>query len=317
MQNKKIEVVPYDSNWPKVFEVEAAKIKEALGNNCIDVYHIGSTAVPHLPSKPKIDIIAVVIDPNKSISDLEKVLYTYKGEWNIPFKYGFTKRESVNVNLHVFEQEHPEIELNLTFRDFLREHPIVRDEYASLKNNLLKDSSSFKKKDSMFTGYNLGKDAFIQKILRKTGYNKLRFLKCTHYTEWKTSKALRKNYFFDHLSINDPYTWTFNHDDHKHFVLYQGVDVIGYSHIELLPNKKALLHIITINEENHSQGFGKYFLNLIEKWFKEKSYKSIHVQSSPSVLGFYKKNKYHSMAFNEGGEYHQNSKKTSIGKYLS
>lgn len=58
----KIEVVPYNPNWPLVFEEEAAKIREALGDNYIDIHHIGSTSVPNLAAKPIIDIIPVVRD---------------------------------------------------------------------------------------------------------------------------------------------------------------------------------------------------------------------------------------------------------------
>lgn len=51
---KKIEVVPYDTNWLKIFEAESALIKEALGDNFLAIHHVGSTSVPHLAAKPKI-----------------------------------------------------------------------------------------------------------------------------------------------------------------------------------------------------------------------------------------------------------------------
>ncbi|HHD4626847.1 TPA: GrpB family protein, partial [Legionella pneumophila] len=41
-----IKVVSYDSNWPVQFEQEAERIKKALGSNCIEIHHIGSTSVP-------------------------------------------------------------------------------------------------------------------------------------------------------------------------------------------------------------------------------------------------------------------------------
>ena len=66
-QRKHIEVVPYDPEWPEIFERESLKIREALGDNCIAIHHIGSTFVPGLAAKPKIDMIAVVKEPEKSI----------------------------------------------------------------------------------------------------------------------------------------------------------------------------------------------------------------------------------------------------------
>ncbi len=45
-RTKEIKLVPYDKDWPKVFETEAIKIREALSQNCVAVHHIGSTSVP-------------------------------------------------------------------------------------------------------------------------------------------------------------------------------------------------------------------------------------------------------------------------------
>jgi hypothetical protein len=54
---------------------------------------------------------------------LEKIGFTYKGEWNIPFKFGFTKRTENSINLHVLKEGHPEIGGNLLFRKHLRSNP--------------------------------------------------------------------------------------------------------------------------------------------------------------------------------------------------
>ena len=70
---KKIEVVLHDPNWSSIFEAEAAKIKKILSNNCIAIHHIGSTAVPGLAAKPKIDMIAVVQDLFFNQSQLETI----------------------------------------------------------------------------------------------------------------------------------------------------------------------------------------------------------------------------------------------------
>lgn len=64
-QQRLIEVVSYDANWPMQFEQEAERIKKALGSNCIEIHHIGSTSVPGLAAKPIIDMIPVVLDISK------------------------------------------------------------------------------------------------------------------------------------------------------------------------------------------------------------------------------------------------------------
>jgi GrpB-like predicted nucleotidyltransferase (UPF0157 family) len=130
---REIEVVPYNPDWPIWFENEAEAIKKVLGDNFIAIHHVGSTSVPGLSAKPRIDIIAVLVDPKKSIPALESIGYEYRGEWNIPFKFSFRKRGKLEVNLHVYEEGHPEIESNLLFRDYLRKNPKERGEYQSLK----------------------------------------------------------------------------------------------------------------------------------------------------------------------------------------
>src|ERR1700722_8568009 len=245
---KKVIVTPYNPDWPKIFEIEASKIKKALGPNCLAIHHIGSTSIPGLSAKPVIDIIGVIKDPEKAIEPLEGLGFTYKGEYNIPLRLYFNRSADININLHVYEEGHPEIELNLLFRDYLRNHPETRDEYAHLKEQLLKEKSSHEKNNSVFTGYNLGKDAFIRRVLKAANFSRLRMMKCTHYIEWDAVKRLRQKYFFDPLSIEDPYTWTFNHQEHVHLVLYLVTEIAGYAHIQLWPDQRAALRILVIDE---------------------------------------------------------------------
>jgi GrpB-like predicted nucleotidyltransferase (UPF0157 family) len=95
--------------------------------------HVGSTSVSGLAAKPKIDIVAVAKDRKRAIIDSEKVGYAHRGEWNIPLKCGFTKRGATSVNLHLFfDEDHPGVELNLKFRDYLRAHSDVCAQYAAI-----------------------------------------------------------------------------------------------------------------------------------------------------------------------------------------
>ena len=112
-ETKTIVVTPYNPEWPKMFEMEAAKIQDALGSNFFALHHIGSTAVPGLAAKPVIDMIGVVKHPQMAIQPLENLGFPYKGEYNIPMRFYFNRCEKVETNLHVYEKDHPEIELNL------------------------------------------------------------------------------------------------------------------------------------------------------------------------------------------------------------
>lgn len=316
MITKKIIVVPYCSDWPAIFEREAAQIKEVLGSNCLNLYHIGSTSVPGLSAKPVIDIIGVVKNPKEAIRPLESLGFKYKGEYNIPMRFYFNRSEGVDTNLHIYEDGHPEIDLNLAFRDYLRNHLEARDEYASLKENLLKDEASYEKKGSAFTGYNLGKDAFIRKVLKAANFNRIRIMKCTHYAELNFARKLRQKYFFDPLSMADPYTWTFDHQEHAHLILYQGVEMLGYAHIQFWQSQRAALRIFVIDEPYRHQGFGSQFLELCEQWLKIQGIKSIHDEARPDALSFYRKNGYSDMPFDDPSGEPPSPHDISVGKKL-
>lgn len=314
--NNNVIVTAYNSDWPIMFDAEAIKIRDALGDNCIAVHHVGSTSVPGLIAKPKIDIIAVVKDPANIIEPLEKIGIKFRGEYNIPMHYGFSKRGSTEVNLHVYEEGHPEIELNLLFRDYLRDHPEIRDEYANLKEELLKNSSSHEKKNSMFTGYNLGKDAFIHKVLKAANFNRIRLMLSTHYSEWDMAKKFRQKYFFQPIGISDPYTWTFDHKDHIHLILYQGVEIIGYAHVQLWPDHRAAIRIIVIDEAYRQHGFGSQFLQLCERWLKRKGIRSLHCESRPNTVNFYRRNGYTEMLFEDPSGEAPSPQDVEMGKIL-
>lgn len=315
-KTKKIIVTPYDPDWPSIFETEASKIKAALGSNCLAIHHIGSTSVPGLPAKPVIDMIGVVKNPENAIEPLEGLGFKYKGEYNIPMRFYFNRSTGIETNLHVYEENHPEIELNLLFRDYLRKSPEAHDEYARLKETLLQKKSSYEKNNSFFTGYNLGKDAFIRKILRAASFNRIRIMKCTHYEEWDAAKQLRQKYFFNTLAISDPYTWTFYHKDHAHIILYQGVEIVGYAHIQFWPDQRAALRILVIDEPYRYKGLGSQFLHLCEQWLKKEGIQSLHDEARPDAIKFYRKNGYVEMPFDDPSGEPPSAHDLAMGKLL-
>lgn len=312
VSQKKVEVVPYDPMWPKLFEVEAHRARVALGENFIAIHHVGSTSVPGLSAKPKIDMVAEVSDLSKVGPELISLGYVYRGAFNIPLRKSFMlRRPEVKVNFYIFEKDHPEMELMLCFRDHLRSHPKVQEEYQALKFELLTHEASHQKNGAMFVGYTLGKNELIQKILKQTGFDRHRFVFCTHYSEWDKAKYFRQKYFFDRQNIEDPYTWTFNHPDHRHLALYKGSDVIGYAHIEIFAHARAMIRIMAIEESKRNQGHGGILMGFLEKWLKSIGMSIVHVESTPKAWGFYKKNGFKEMAFDDA-----NGEDIALGKGL-
>lgn len=280
---KEITVVSYDPRWIEVFEEESWMIKSVLQKNCLAVHHVGSTSVPGLAAKPVIDIIAAVVSGQKTIDPLTKSGYQYDGEWNIPFKFGFKRRIPHKVNLHVFESGHPEIELNLCFRDYLRNHPKMRDQYAALKYALLEDDAAYQKKDSFFRGYTLGKYDFIQDVLKAAGFNGVRFLKCSHPHEWKVAEEMCRDAGYA-LEIDPAHKDVCRVD----WVAYEGTRVVGYLQSEVLDDL-AKLHVLVITKAKQNQGFGRQFLLAFERWCKVQGFKEIHIEHVKNASLFFKK----------------------------
>lgn len=313
---RKFEVVPYDPAWPKMFEEEAARIKQVLDEHCLEIHHIGSTSVPGLSAKEDLDILCIVDELSSSL-DLQSIGYLFKGEFNIPLRYFFSKNTPYSkVNLHVCEPGHGFIALNLCFRDYLRTHEEARVAYQALKYGIVSDSASFERGKHGFPKYTLEKNKFIKSVLDQAGFSGPMVNVCMHEREWEAARTFRNKNFFDKIPIADPYTWTFDHKDHVHLVFYQGTNIIGYAHIQLWPDHRAALRIIVIDEQIRGQGLGGQFLTLCERWLKQKGFKILQTQASPAAYPFYLKYGYTEKPFNDPDGHESDPQDTDMGKAL-
>jgi GrpB-like predicted nucleotidyltransferase (UPF0157 family) len=135
----KIEIAPYDHEWPRLYEREAARIRKTLEDRVLLLEHVGSTAVPGLAAKPVIDIdlqVADTRDENAYVPRLTLegyVLNLREPDW---YEHRLFKGPDTNINLHVFGPQSDEIERHLLLRDWLREHPEDRDLYQNTKIEL-------------------------------------------------------------------------------------------------------------------------------------------------------------------------------------
>lgn len=239
-----IEIVAYNPEWPHSYEEEAAKIKELLGENCVTVHHIGSTAVPGLDAKPIIDIIVVVknlLKLDHEQTKLQAFGYTPEGEHGIPFRRFFHKGLDIRThNLHVYEEANPEIERHLHFRDFLRHEPQARTEYATLKRKLADQNP----RD--MEAYINGKESFIQNIDRRLPEKRLRLAEAATRREWAAVL---------HFGGKR------EDQNHIHMLLLMGVEIIGYARIQ----KSPLLLKEVILESSYEERRDE-FLTLLDLW---------------------------------------------------
>ncbi len=129
----------YDPEWPRLFEREAARVRGVLGERIVLLEHVGSTSVPGLAAKPRIDMLLVVADSANEaayVPTLEAatyVLHIREPEWH---QHRLFKGPDTDINLHVFSQGDSEIERMLLFCDWLRNHPADRQLYEQTKRDL-------------------------------------------------------------------------------------------------------------------------------------------------------------------------------------
>lgn len=134
-----IQIVDYDLEWPRLFEREAERVQARLGDQVRLIEHVGSTSVPGLAAKPRIDMVLVVAksaDEPSYVPALEAagyVLHIREPDW---YEHRLFKRSDTDINLHVFSPGCPEIDRMLLFRNWLRSNASDRRLYERTKREL-------------------------------------------------------------------------------------------------------------------------------------------------------------------------------------
>jgi GrpB-like predicted nucleotidyltransferase (UPF0157 family) len=133
----------YESSWPMTFCAERDRLESLLPGAFIELQHIGSTAVPGMPSKPIIDILAGVNSMAQAESLVEPVCrsgYTTSVEFNETLsdrKWFMRWADGHRTHhLHVVVHDGKVWHERLRFRDALRSQPELAASYASLKSQL-------------------------------------------------------------------------------------------------------------------------------------------------------------------------------------
>ncbi|MEX6687518.1 GrpB family protein [Danxiaibacter flavus] len=177
----------YNSKWKEQFDAIKHELDELLGSLQVAIDHIGSTSVEGLSAKPVIDVLVGL----KHEDDLNKVPellagnnYVYYDKYNTDMPYrrffillrekpadlgvpaciGVTDDIPEKLHDHALRIAHIHVIpiasehwlRHIAFRDYLRVHPEVREEYQALKEKLIKlqwtDGND----------YNRGKDPFLK-----------------------------------------------------------------------------------------------------------------------------------------------------------
>lgn len=162
LDSKKVLLSDYDKDWQNYYANESDLIKNLLGDLIIDIQHIGSTSIKGLRAKPIIDILVGIesfkkID--KIIEYMENIGYIYAYWAGIPNDFTFRKGNFTTHLVHIVEFGKDNWNSNITFRDKLRNNPILVKKYEELKEELAKKFPDSREK------YTEGKSKFIIDII--------------------------------------------------------------------------------------------------------------------------------------------------------
>ncbi len=144
-------VDPEPALWPAEQGAAGAALRAALGERALSIHFIGSTAVPGLPAKDRIDVqvgVAALDDPELGaglarggFGLLERIDHDHlppgarqPGQWAKRLAKGPSELGPLNVHLRVLGAEN--FRYALRFRDYLRAHPAVAAAYAAVKRAL-------------------------------------------------------------------------------------------------------------------------------------------------------------------------------------
>ncbi len=163
-----IQIVDYDPEWPRLYEREAERVQSTLGDRALLIEHVGSTSVPGLAAKPKIDMLLVVAnseDESAYVPALEAAAYLLtirEPDW---YEHRMFKGPDTDINLHVFSSGCREIDRMLLFRDWLRSNESDRRLYERTKRELASNNWKY------MQNYADAKTAIVEKILARAQKN--------------------------------------------------------------------------------------------------------------------------------------------------
>jgi GrpB-like predicted nucleotidyltransferase (UPF0157 family) len=159
---RKVEVIPYQPDWPARFEQEGARLRSVFGEKA-RIHHIGSTSVVGLSAKPVIDILVEVPDirrVDRLNGQMEALGYEPRGEFGLPGRRYFSREAEGERthHVHVFKADTAEARRHLAFRNYLRTHPAAAEEYGRLKSQLAL------RYPEDIQGYMDGKNDFVKEV---------------------------------------------------------------------------------------------------------------------------------------------------------
>ncbi len=159
-------IVPYQSDWPEKFAIEKENLKKVFGEAALEIEHIGSTSIPGLAAKPIIDIVVMIEDYRQAarfaplLANIGYVVQPASTERDY-----YIKGMPTDFHLSIaFADRGGFWPRQIIFREYLRKHPDVRQQYEQLKKELLQADPTGR------GSYLAGKTEFVHGVLDRAGW---------------------------------------------------------------------------------------------------------------------------------------------------
>ena len=140
-----VKLEPHDKQWNEI-AVQTIKtlktLKSILGDDAVDIQHIGSTAISVIKAKPIIDIVVGVTDFERiklHNEQLENEGIFYRGsdvEHQVLYVMGDMEKEIRTHHIHVVKWNETEWKNYIHFRDYLNDNENMALQYQKLKEEL-------------------------------------------------------------------------------------------------------------------------------------------------------------------------------------
>ncbi|MGO4701284.1 GrpB family protein [Dyella sp. 2RAB6] len=167
LPRRRVQVLPYDPQWPLTFERLKAGIGGAVQGTVDAIEHVGSTSVPGLAAKPIIDIDLIVATRDGMAAVIERLAgigYVHVGDLGIEDREAFEPPLDLPAHhLYACVRGCVALQNHLLVRDYLRENPPLAQAYGDLKLRLAEHCSD----DPL--RYSKGKTDFLLAVLSEAG----------------------------------------------------------------------------------------------------------------------------------------------------
>lgn len=162
-----VKLLPHQEQWCITASDTIATLQSLLGDICIDIQHIGSTAIHSIYSKPIIDIAVGVneldsIKPYINLLDQNDIIFRNEDvQGQLLFVIGDLKNDIVTHHIHVVIWNSNAWHNYINFRDYLNTFSEQAKEYERLKMKLASEFASDRE------NYTIAKKELIDSILKQ------------------------------------------------------------------------------------------------------------------------------------------------------